>query len=171
MLKSRPCHSGYLCIFCLVFLQNLGSNLSLFSCWVALVWTPTGAVPLYSSLVKLPLVRKLGKWAAPMLFQSQVPADSNCCWWGQRSFGDHRKFSPAACGWVWTHEQDRTELSVKEVSFQWAIQNGNQSVEHQGLAQFPLCRSKVVKKKEGTYLRENNVLPSLLSTSSLQHCL
>ena len=46
---------------------------------LASVWTTTGALPRGCFLVKLPLVGNLGKLATPVVFQSQVPADSYCC--------------------------------------------------------------------------------------------
>lgn len=60
-------------------LIKLGSGLYLVvSDILASILTPSGALPLCILLVKLPLVRKLGKFAAPVVFQSQVPTDSYC---------------------------------------------------------------------------------------------
>lgn len=142
MLKSRPCHSWYLCRI----LTKLGCDLPLFHCWGDFFGfnflTPTGALPLCSLLVKLPLVKKLGKLATSVVFQCQVSADSNGSDWGQRSFGDHSSLSDGSPSLALMGLNPSARQHKK-----WVISDPYN--EHPGVSQIPLCHSKVMKRRKG----------------------
>lgn len=130
MWKCQTLPQLILCIFCVEFLQNLDLiPLYLVVRWYLLqFWHQLE--PCHSVFGWLSS-HWLGSWGN---LPYQGLADSYHCSWGQGSFGDCRKILPSCLWWVSTHQHDRTELSMKEMSCKWTTWSEDHSVGHPGLA-------------------------------------